>query len=320
MEDSNGWESLEVRHLRAFAAVARCASFGAAALELGYSQSAASHQLRALEQIVGASLLVRQPGGRRPAELTDAGRLLLVYANEMLARTQSAQSDLDRLKHGQRGRVAVATVQSIGERILPAAIARNHAPRPDVRVEVREMTTTEEIVRAVEEGAVDVGFAPLPVPVDRVDVRPLLTDPYVLVTVAGAPERRLCDVHQKRLFDMRGCQHDRSIEHRLRFENVIPAAIDRFDDHHMIQELVAEGTGVAIVPELTIDPSDPRIAIHHLTELRPRELVTVLRRNREISPYVSDFIDAVAQESAYRRRGSQREHFDPPTGGASTPS
>jgi DNA-binding transcriptional LysR family regulator len=304
MEDLNRWESLQMRHLRAFQSVARCASFGAAALELGYSQSAVSHQLRALERIVGASLLVRQPGGRRPVELTEAGRLVLAYANELLARTRAAESDLARLTADGVGMVVVATIQSIGERILPAAITHHRTRNPALRIEVREMTTTEQVLDAVEAGAVHVGFCPLPVPTDRFEVHPLLADPYVLVTASGAEEQSLRDVHHKRLLDIRGCQHDRSIEHRLRFENVVPAAIDRFDDHRIIQELVAEGAGVAIVPELTIDLRDPRISVHRLPELAPRELVSVIRRNGELNPAVSAFMHAVTEACSRRNRRS----------------
>lgn len=300
MQDANGWESLEVRHLRAFTAIARRGSFGAAALELGYTQSAVSHQLRALERIVAVPLIVRQRGGRGPLELTDAGQLLLAYAHDMLARTRAAHNEVARLVSGLQGRVAVATIQSFAERILPTVISRHRSRRPDVRIEVREMTTTEQVLGAVEAGVADVGFAPRPVPSDRFDVRHLLADSYVLVTAAGADECQLRDVHQKRLLDIRGCQHDRSIEHRLLFENVVPAEIDRFDDHHMIQELVACGSGIAILPELTVDSSDPRLAVHRLEELAPRELVTVLGRDRHLGAEVSEFIDGVARECASR--------------------
>ena len=68
---------LEVRHLRAFTEVARLGSFDAAARTLGYTQSGVSQQVQGLERIVGAPLLERPPGGRRPVELTDVGRLLL---------------------------------------------------------------------------------------------------------------------------------------------------------------------------------------------------------------------------------------------------
>jgi molybdate transport repressor ModE-like protein len=100
MEGLNGWESLEIRHLRAFATIARLGSFAAAAADLGYTQSAVSHQLRALERIVGVELVIRRPGGRRPAELTEAGRALLVYAEEMLAKTEAAHDDIARRASG----------------------------------------------------------------------------------------------------------------------------------------------------------------------------------------------------------------------------
>ncbi len=296
MEGLNGWESLEIRHLRAFATIARLGSFAAAAAELGYTQSAVSHQLRALEQIVGTALVVRQPGGRRPAELTEAGRALLVYAGEMLAKTEAAHGEVVRLAAGENGLVAVATIQSIGERILPGAIARFRSLRADARIEVGEKATTEQVLSAVEAGSADVGFCPRPVPEDRFDVRDLLVDPYVLATAVGAEERELQDVHQKRLLDIRGCRHDRSIEQRLRFENIVPAAVDRFDDHRIIQELAARGEGVAIVPALTLDLSDPRLAVQPLAELAPRELVVVLHRDREVSSTVDDFVAAAMRE------------------------
>jgi hypothetical protein len=98
MEGLNGWEMLEIRHLRAFATIARLGSFAAAAADLGYTQSAVSHQLRALEQIVGTALVVRQPGGRRPAELTEAGRIHRCgHPGVRLARESSAPGRVKRL-------------------------------------------------------------------------------------------------------------------------------------------------------------------------------------------------------------------------------
>jgi molybdate transport repressor ModE-like protein len=304
MEGLNGWESLEIRHLRAFATIARLGSFAAAAAELGYTQSAVSHQLRALEQIVGAALIVRQPGGRRPAELTDAGRALLVHAEEMLAKTDAARGEVARIASGENGLVAVATIQSIGERILPGAIARFRSRHPNARIEVSEKATTEQVLSAVEAGSADVGFCPRPVPEERFNVRDLLVDPYVLATTVGAAERDLRDVHQKRLLDIRGCQRDRSIEQRLRFENIVPATVDRFDDHRIIQELAARGEGIAIVPALTLDLNDPRIAVHPLAELAPRELIIVLHRDRDVRPAVDEFIDAAIQECELLQQGA----------------
>jgi DNA-binding transcriptional LysR family regulator len=82
--EPNSSFGLELRHLAALEAVGRTRSFGAAARELGYTQSAVSQQIARLERNVGQKLVVR-PGGPRPVDLTDAGRLLLRHADAIVA-------------------------------------------------------------------------------------------------------------------------------------------------------------------------------------------------------------------------------------------
>jgi DNA-binding transcriptional LysR family regulator len=81
---SDGWLGVELRHLAALEAVASEGTFGRAAERLGYTQSAVSQQIAALERIVGGKLLDR-PGGPRAVSLTDAGRLLLRHAEAITA-------------------------------------------------------------------------------------------------------------------------------------------------------------------------------------------------------------------------------------------
>ena len=87
------WPSLEVRHLLALAAVTETGTFSRAAEELGYTQSAVSQQIGALERIVGTPVFER-PGGPRPVRLTPAGEILLTHARAVLARVSSASADL----------------------------------------------------------------------------------------------------------------------------------------------------------------------------------------------------------------------------------
>jgi DNA-binding transcriptional LysR family regulator len=280
-----------VRHLLAFESVARHGSFVAAADELGYTQSAVSQQLRVLEKIVGGSLFRRHPGGRRPVEMTDTGRLLLTHSRSLLARVQATQADVEALASGAQGRIAVATIQSIGARILPGALASYRSRRPQVEIEIREMGTVGPLLDAVEAGAVDVGFSALPVRDGPFDVRPLVSDPYVLAVSSGRRERSLSDLHRQRLLGIRGCEHDRLVEERLLAEGIMPASIDRFDDNGMIQALVRAGEGMAVVPALTIDERDPGLTVHVLAELPPRQLVAVLHEERQIGPAAAEFVE-----------------------------
>ena len=68
MVRSNGWTGVELRHFLALDAVASEASFNRAAAKLGYTQSAISQQIAALERVVGQKLIER-PGGAQPVRL-----------------------------------------------------------------------------------------------------------------------------------------------------------------------------------------------------------------------------------------------------------
>src|SRR5436190_15966512 len=100
------WLGVELRHLAALQAVAEEGSFGRAAIRLGYTQSAVSQQIQALERVVGERL-VERPGGPRPVSLTEAGELLLRHADAIVARMQAAQADLAAFSQGAAGTLRV---------------------------------------------------------------------------------------------------------------------------------------------------------------------------------------------------------------------
>src|SRR2546423_4142084 len=91
MNKRDGFLGLELRHLAALEAVGRTNSFGRAARDLGYTQSAVSQQIAHLERVVGQRL-VERPGGPRPVSLTEAGRLLLRHADAIVAPLDAAQA------------------------------------------------------------------------------------------------------------------------------------------------------------------------------------------------------------------------------------
>lgn len=87
------WVGVELRHLVALDAVAEEGSFRRAAERLGYVQSAISHQIAALESLVGHRLIDRSRG-TRPLMLTPSGELLLRHAAAVIAQMRAAQADL----------------------------------------------------------------------------------------------------------------------------------------------------------------------------------------------------------------------------------
>jgi molybdate transport repressor ModE-like protein len=294
MRDADGWGALEVRHIRAFATIVDVGSFSGAARELGYTQSAISQQIGALERIVGGSVLRRPPGGRRPLELTDTGRVVLAHARPLLERVQAARADVSALAGDDRGAISVRTFQSFGARVLPAILRSFRARCPGVEVRIDEALDVDGLLGAVASGEVDISFASLPLPEGPFAARELWDDPYVLVTRAGGRERTLDDLDGRRLLGIRGCPQYRYAELELLARGVEPESISRFDNNAIIQALVVAGEGLALVPELVIDASDPRIAVHPLPELPARRLIAVWHRERTLSVAARAFVDTAA--------------------------
>src|ERR671918_2486638 len=139
------WLGLDLRHLIALKAIADEGSFGKAAERLGYTQSAISQQIAALERIVGLRLIER-PGGPRPISLTEAGRILLRHADAIQARLLAAKADMHALEAGDAGRLRGGTFQSVGTRILPTLLPRFSESHPQVDVLLRESLHEQELI------------------------------------------------------------------------------------------------------------------------------------------------------------------------------
>src|ERR671928_1083075 len=180
------WLGIELRHLTALEAVAREGSFGRAAKSLGYTQSAVSQQIAALERIVGARLLER-PGGPRPVPLTEAGELLLRHAEAIVARLAAAQADLAALADGAAGVLRVGIYQSVGARVLPELMRRFSEAWPLVEIQLTESSNDSDLLMAVERGELDLTFADLPLTEGPFEAVELLRDPYVLIVPADSP-------------------------------------------------------------------------------------------------------------------------------------
>src|SRR3954470_8509574 len=115
----SNWHGVELRHLIALRAVAAERSFSAAARSLGYTQSAVSGQILALERLIGARVFVRVRG-TRPLELTAEGRVLLTHATAMLAQLEAAQQEMGAAREAPLPRVRVGWFWAVGGALLPA--------------------------------------------------------------------------------------------------------------------------------------------------------------------------------------------------------
>lgn len=290
------WLGLELRHLIALKAIAEEGTFGRAAKRLGYTQSAISQQIAMLERIVGRRLIDR-PGGPRPVSLTEAGGLLLRHADAIAARLQAAQADLAALDAGDAGPLRIGTYQSVGARILPELLREFFAGWPQVEVTLQESADDRDLIELVERGELDLSFVVLPLDPGPYEVVELFRDPYVLVIPAGsqlasrdrAPSLR--ELLEHPLISNRTCRTTQRVEDRLRQAGREPNIAFRSDDNGTVQGLVAAGVGVAVVPRLTVDETDPAIRVVDLGDRVPPRLVGIAwhrdrRRTRAAEAFV----------------------------------
>ncbi|MGV9263514.1 LysR family transcriptional regulator [Kitasatospora sp. NPDC003701] len=274
---------MDPQQLRTFVTVVRLGSFSEAARDLGYTQSAVSQQIAALEADLGTGLLLRRPVGP-----TEAGARLLEHAGPLLVRLDAARADVARLAGAPSARLTVgATPLALGA-TLGRALADVRRAHPRVDLVVR--TVAQQALPAlVATGEVDLalidGLAapsdPLPLP----DVGPLSTvavdeQPPAVALPAGHPlaGRRglaLADLSAARWLEAPDLAPTAA---RLRAATAVdgfrPAVRYLGTDVRGLLALVAAGHGLAVLPAavaagapgvVAVPVREPRLV--HRTEL-----------------------------------------------------
>jgi len=291
--------NVEIRHLVALETVVQTGSFARAGIELGYSQSAISQQIAALEHAAGLRLLVR-PGGRKPVTPTDAGERLLRHASRASAAIRSAEADLNALAVGDAGTVRVGTFQSVGVRLLPGAVRRYVERWPEVEVRLLEAGYDDELLTLLERGEIDLAFV-------RENEDPtfeqatVLSDPYVLLAPAGSDlAREGRTVRPREIAGLPLIGYRRSTEGAeafLRSRGLDPEVVFRSDEGGTVQGLVGAGIGYAVVPLLAVEASSD-VAVLNVAGMPPRRIAIAWHVDRALAPAAQAFVQIVTELGA----------------------
>jgi DNA-binding transcriptional LysR family regulator len=288
------WLGIELRHLTTLQTVAEEASFSRAASKLGYTQSAVSHQIAALERIVGVRLIDR-PSGRNPVSLTEQGALLARHAQRILTTLSSAEAEMRRLIEGELT-LRVGTFQSVGVKVMPAIMKHFAARFPHTAIELTEDVRERDLLRSVEGGDLDLTFATLPLEDGPFEYVELLTDPLVLLVPAGSELANrgpltLQEVARIPLMSYRHCRKIAELRDIMRDHDLSPQFVCRSDDNSTIQAMVSGGIGAAVLPRLAIEPAHVGISVMELPlPVPPRVIVLVWRQDRSLSSATNYFL------------------------------
>lgn len=169
--------SLENFRIVVFRAVAEQRSFRKAAEELYLSQPAVSLQIKALEEDLGVQLFDRT-GAR--ITLTEAGRVLLGYSQQLSALRAQAEHEIAALSGEHSGHLALGASTTIAQYVLPRLLAEFRREHPRVYPTLIS-GNTEQIVNAVEKQKIALGFIEGPARSRDVKTEPFLEDELVLI-------------------------------------------------------------------------------------------------------------------------------------------
>lgn len=149
--------SLDLRQLRHFVEVAKCRNYAQAAHSLGLSQPTLSRSVQALERQLGTRLLDR---GRRGAELTAVGRLLLERARGLLHEAQETEREISLLLGLDTGFLRIGTGAYPAEISVGTAVARLVQRHPGLTVDVA-IDDWSQLIEQVVDGSIDLAVAEL---------------------------------------------------------------------------------------------------------------------------------------------------------------
>ena len=291
---------MELRHLRYFVAVVEERQFVRAATELHVAQSALSQQMRDLERDLGAELLVRDRRGITP---TPAGEVLLGHARLVLEQVETARAEIAELTGLVTGRLRVGSGSPSGPVPLPATLAELQRRHPNVEIALRD-TTSEELLRWLDEGAVDVAlvsFAPEQLP-ERLHAILVTREPMVVLMPAGhrlAARRRLAlrELAGEPLVTFpRGSGMRDTIEDGFRDAGVgRPTVTAETIDPLATLELVGQGLGLSLVPRSVADHAGRDVRVVALRRPGLERIVTLAwARERRSLPALNAFLELAA--------------------------
>lgn len=238
---------MELRHLRYALAVADTRNFTRAARALGVSQPPLSRQIRELEEAMGVALFLRET---RPVQLTDAGRVFIDQARQIVAHVDQLTTAMHRLSSP---RFIVGVVGSIMQGAMPDMIRRFRDACPQIEVELVEMTTVQQVA-ALKEGQIDAGLGRVRIEDADILRTVLYAEPLVLAApqdedTAGAS---LSDVAGKVLIVYPSTPRPSYADQVLALladRGITPERLIEVREVQTALGLVAAGAGMAIVPQ-----------------------------------------------------------------------
>jgi DNA-binding transcriptional LysR family regulator len=243
---------MELSQLRTFREVAGALSFTRASQKLNLTQSAVSHQIKALERELGEPLFIRS---QRGIKLSEAGKVALSYAERIIEEADALRERLSGGERGLRGRVRAAAATQAFVHLFARLFESFMREHDGVELTFRTTPSTEQTVADILGGTADVGFASLPVYSPALQVTELFEDELVLVTGPRHPliEAPLAELRGERfiLFE-RGASIRRASDAFFERVALRPELALESNDTYFVKLMVEHGLGLSLLPSWAV--------------------------------------------------------------------
>jgi DNA-binding transcriptional LysR family regulator len=281
---------MNIQKYEAFLKTVEYRSLTKAAQALGYTQSAISHMLHALESEWRVTLLTRDRSG---VSITSEGLRLLPLVRNVCNANRDLVDEIGELHGLEAGMIRIGTFTSVSVHWLPQMIKNFHSEYPNIDFELLHGDYTE-IETWLTEGRADCGFLRLPAKTgldsifleqDRLLV--ILPEQHPLAECELFPLARLAEepfilLEEGTENEITEIFHGNGIQPRVRFTA---------RDDYAIISMVENGLGISILPELVLRRTPYKIVKKELETPAYRQLGIVLKDIRHASPAVKRFLD-----------------------------
>ena len=294
-----------LKQLRAFCEVVRLGSISQAAEGLGVSQSAVSNLVRTLEEDLGTALFLRHGGRVQP---TSFGRHLNRVAIPLVEKLQRLPELFEDNHFGESvEKLRIGAGQFSAGFLLPDLLQRFQARFPRIRIELQTGTGAERL-QWLRSFRLDVVIAAVAAAPAEIEFHPLVQANAVVITPQDHPlasRKRVSfkDIARHPMVVPAAGHYVRQVlEVVFSLHGVRPIVAVEVTGWDAIINYVAVGSGVAIVPDLSVDPREPvrKVAIAHAYQLR--KYGVAVRRDQPIGLAAKRFVEFVKADPGSAER------------------
>ncbi|MCI6184103.1 MAG: LysR family transcriptional regulator [Clostridiales bacterium] len=287
---------MDLRTLKYFTVVAEELNITHAAERLCMSQPPLSNQMKALEEELGVKLFIR---GKRQLQLTDAGRLLLLRATQILDMTDKAQHEVMSLEGGMSGTINLGIVEGRAPFLIARWISGFKEEFPKVKYSMWN-GSSDDVLDRLRQGLVDLAVIAAPYDTEHLEGITVGRGPWVAImsrtnelaqipgdeiplqSLAGKP--LIVPSRPSRIDAIRAWFAEADAE-----PNII-CTLSNYLDAVAMSEL---DIGITIFPRTTYTPNDLLVTKIITEPARQIEYVLVRMKNREPSELMTEFINFV---------------------------